>query len=166
MTEGPRPASRAGSASERPHVLVVSSDQGLREFLSEGLMLAGFWTSAVGSAVQVLEVFRLRTFDLVLVDAGLGGIAAVELVRRLRGRSDRVAGNQPRTDVPIVFVAADASEIEPDAASAAGGDDVLFAPLEIETLAPRLLRLVQEWRASHSDRPYADQLAQLRPGER
>ena len=165
MSDG-TPKRGTGSASERPHVLVVSSDQGLSEFLSEGLMMAGFWTSAVGSALQVLEVFRLRTFDLVLVDAALRGIAAVELVRRLRGRSDRVAGNQPRTDVPIVFVAADPSEIEPDLASAAGADDVIFAPLEIETVAPRLLRLVQDWRASHPGRLYADQIAQLRPGER
>ena len=165
MTERPRAEARVRTASERPHVLIVSSDQGLTEFLGEGLMVAGFWTSTVGSAVQVLEVFRLRGFDLVLVDAALGGIGAVELVRRLRGLSDRAAGDQPRADVPIAFIAADPSEIATDVAITAGAEAVLYAPLEVEDLAPRLHRLVLDWRADHPDRPYADQVAQLRPGD-
>lgn len=165
MSSGASPKDRAASASTRPHVLVVSSDLGLSAFLNEGLVIGGYWVSVVGSAVQVLEVFRLRSFDLVVIDAALGGIGAIELVRRLRGRSNRAASDQPRTDVPIAVLAADRSEIDHDAALATGAEAVIYAPIDLNDLVPRLHRMVRVWRDAHPDRPYADQIAQLRPGE-
>ena len=163
MSDARRPRDRSGLATDRPHLLVVTADEGLKDFLSEGLTLAGFWVSTVGSAVQTLEVFRLRSFDLVLVDAALGGIGAVELVLRLRGRSDRASSDQPRTDVPLLFVAADPAELAPDEAVAAGADGILVAPLELDEVATRLDQEVRAWRAAHPDRPYADEAAQARP---
>ncbi len=164
MSERPGHLAARESATRRPHVLIVTADEGLKDFLGEGLMLGGFWTSTIGSALQTLEVFRLRGFDLVLVDAALGGIGAVELVRRLGGRSDRAAGDQPRTDVPILYVAAERSEIDEEAAAESGADGVLFAPIDIEELVPGLHATVEAWRAARPGRPYADEVAQLRPG--
>jgi DNA-binding response OmpR family regulator len=136
---------------------LVSEDAGLRDFLEEGLVLGGFWLSQVGSAIQTLEVFRLRTFDLVLLDAALGGLGALELLRRLRGRSNRSAGELPRTDVPALLIAASTEEIEPDAVIAAGGDGMLIAPLDLGDLVPHLFRVVADWRERHPNRPWADQ---------
>lgn len=153
------------AASERPHILIVSDDPEPREFLTEGLMYGGFWTSAIASAIQTLEVFRLRTFDLVLVDAALAGLGALELVRRLRGRPDGAGADAPRTDVPIYLVAGGPGEVDPDAARAAGADGVISVPLELEELVPRLHAIVAAWRAAHPDRPWADAAAQARPGQ-
>lgn len=143
-----------GSTTQRPHLLVVSDDPELRTFLTEGLLYAGFWTSAVASAIQTLEVFRLRSFDLVLVDAALAGLGAGELVRRLRGRSSRAAG-VPRTDIPILLVT-DEAPLDGGTVAAFGADDVLRAPLALEELAPRLFEIVAAWRNAHPDRPWAD----------
>ena len=162
MSPPPAPGPRA-TARQRPHVLVVTDDPGLKEFLAEGLVVGGFWLSTVGSAIQTLEVFRLRSFDLVLVDAALGGIGAVELVRRLRGRSDRAAGQAPRTDVPILFVAASTAEIDAERVQAVGADGILLAPLELADVIATLFAVIATWRAAHPDRPYADEVAQLRP---
>ena len=148
----------------RPHLLIVSDDPDLAEFLAEGLLLAGFWTSVVASPFQALEVFRLRSFDLVLLDAALGGFGALELLRRLRGRSDRAAGAQPRTDIPLLLVAADPGEVDPEEASRLGADGVLVAPLELEELAPRLSTVVATWRRAHPGRPWADEAALARGG--
>ena len=149
--------------SERPHALIVTEDAELAAFLGEGLVYGGFWTSTVASGIQVLEVFRLRTFDLMLIDAALPGLSALEVVRRLRGRSDRAASDGARTDIPILLVVADPREADPEAATAAGVDAVLTAPLELEELVPALHGVVQAWRAAHPDRPMADALAQERP---
>lgn len=149
-----------GSALDRPHVLVVSDDKELQTFLGEGLLYAGFWTSGVASAIQTLEVFRLRSFDLVLIDAALSGLGATELVRRLRTRSPRAASGQPRTDVPIVLVTDDATAIDAEAVARLGVDDVLAAPLDLETIALRLFGIVAAWRRAHPDRPWADAAAQ------
>lgn len=151
------------STTGRPHVLIVSADPEPREFLVEGLMYGGFWTSAIASAIQTLEVFRLRSFDLVLIDATLSGVGATELVRRLRGRSDRGDVTTPRTDVPILLVSGDVGEVDPRAADAAGADGILSAPIDLEALIPRLHMIVSNWRTDHPDRPWADAAAQLRP---
>lgn len=141
----------ARPASSRPHILIVSDDTDLADFLGDGLLVAGFWTSTVASPFQALEVFRVRGFDLLLVDAGLGGFGAGELVRRLRGRpSGGAAASPARTDIPIVLLAADRAEI---GAGVAGADEMIVAPFDIEQLAPRLFALVGAWREANPDRP-------------
>src|ERR687894_629742 len=122
------------SALQRPHVLMVSDDPELTGFLVEGLVYAGFWTSTIASAVQALEVFRLRSFDVMVLDAALGGIGALELLRRLRGRSDRATTTE-RTDIPIVVVAASSEELEALLAEGASADQVMLAPIELEQIA-------------------------------
>jgi two-component system, OmpR family, copper resistance phosphate regulon response regulator CusR len=145
-------------ALQRPHVLIVSDDPELAAFLSEGLVYAGFWTSAIASAVQALEVFRMRSFDVMVLDAALGGIGALELLQRLRGRSDRATTTE-RTDIPILMLAASSQELDPKMAERAGADGVIMAPIELEQLAVDLGRAVSAWRASHPDREWADEAA-------
>ena len=147
--------------AERPHVLIVTDDPDLGGFLTDGIMLGGAWVSIVASAIQTLELFRLRSFDLVLVDSALGGVSGVELVRRLRGRSSRSTEGSPRTDVPIVMITEHGLEQQ---AWASGVDDVLVPPIDIEWLVPRLLQLVAAWRAHRPGRPTADQAAQRSDG--
>jgi DNA-binding response OmpR family regulator len=144
------------SALQRPHVLIVSDDLGLTDFLAEGLIYAGFWASVIASAMQTLEVFRLRSFDIIVLDAALGGIGATELVRRLRGQSSRAAQAE-RTDVPLLVIAENAAEVDPELLRSVGETNILVAPIELEVLAEKLGAAVQSWRAAHPDRPWADQ---------
>jgi DNA-binding response OmpR family regulator len=149
----------SSSALERPHVLIVTDDPDLSAFLAEGLVYGGFWTSTVASGIQTLEVFRLRTFDLALIDAALGDLSAVEVIRRLRGRSDRGTVESPRTDIPILLIAATADELAAIDVDGAGVDGTLVAPLDLERLVPELHAIVAAWRAEHPDRPLADAAA-------
>ena len=149
----------------RPHVLIVSADPDLAGFLTEGLTVGGLWTSVVASPFQALEVFRLRTFDAVLLDAAIGGFGAMELLRRLRGTSDRATTGQPRTDVPVFVVAGSADEIGPADASEAGADGLFVAPLELEDMALELFAGIHAWREANPDRPWADE-ASLSAGNR
>lgn len=130
------------SATERPHILIVTHDPQLNTFLAEGLLLGGFWTSTVADAIQTLEVFRLRTFDLMLLDASLPGLGALELIRRLRGRSTRTAPSLPRTDAPIVLIAGGLDEIDPAGAALAGATRVIFAPIELDDIVLQLHALL------------------------
>ena len=154
------PARRPDSALGRPHLLVVSDDLGLRQFLAEGLLHAGFWTSAIASAIQTLEVFRLRSFDAVLVDASLAGLGGLELVRRLRGPSSGTPDARPRTDVPLLLIATGPDQIDLATARAAGADALLTPPLALEDVAALVWDTVARWRADHPDRPTADAAAQ------
>ncbi len=144
-------------AHVRPHVLVVSDDPSLSEFLEEGLTIAGFWTSVIASGLQTLEVFRLRRFDLIVIDAHLSGFDSFELVRRLRGVSDRVSSSGPRSDAPITLIAENDAALSQSGATDIGADAVLYAPLELESLAQHLHGLFERWRRNHPDAPLADE---------
>ncbi len=146
----------------RPHVLIVTDDEDLRDFLQEGLLFGGFWISIIASGVQALEVFRLRSFDLVLIDHALSGLNATELVRRLRLPAGADPTGDSRTDVPILMIL-DHPGAEAEHALNAGADAVLTPPIELETLVPYLHQVVDDWRRAHPGRPWADQVAQLRP---
>ncbi len=132
------------SALERPHLAIVTQDLSLSHFLTEGLLYEGFWTSAIGSGLQFLEVLRLRTFAGVVLDAGLGDIAVEEVLRRMRGRSDRVSADSPRTDMPAMVIAGIPGEIEWSNVRDAGGQSLLEPPLEIEDVAAAMRELLAQ----------------------
>ncbi len=151
-------------ASERPHVLIVTSDEDLRVFLAEGLLIGGFWTSTVASGIQAIEVFRLRTFDVVLLDLDVQGFGGAEILRRLRGtagQSGRSAAQPALMDAPIVLVVADPEAIDESRARQLGADGLLVPPIELEDLIPYLFAVVDAWRDAHPGRPYADQANRL-----
>lgn len=148
--------------------MIVSDDGDLRDFLGQGLLLAGFWTSAIASGIQAIEVFRLRRFDLILIDAKIGGLSAGEVVRRLRNQGPGAHDRQPLTRVPIVVVDPPLSDDERERLASAGADVLLEPPLEIEEVAIRLMTLVVDWHEANPDEPWADaSVLQARgPGER
>ncbi|MFN8590746.1 MAG: response regulator [Thermomicrobiales bacterium] len=148
------------SALQRPHVLIVSDDRDLSDFLGEGLVYVGFWTSVIASALQAIEVFRLRSFDAMLIDSAIGGIGAVELVRRLRDGDGR-AGGTPRTDIPILAIGENSANVA--AVVTAGADQGVVAPIELEDLALAISQVVSGWRAAHPDRAWADAAALAQP---
>lgn len=145
---------------QRPHVLIVSDDHGLAEFLSEGLTMAGFWTSVIASALQTLEVFRLRTFDLIVVDAALDGLGAEQLLVRLL---DSGGSSSSLTDRPVVVLAGSADEMSAARASELGATRIYYPPVDLEPLALEFFALVQAWRDTHPDALWADEAAQM-PG--
>lgn len=132
------------SALERPHLAIVTQDLSLSHFLTEGLLYEGFWTSAIGSGLQFLEVLRLRTFDAVILDADLGDITVVELLRRMRGASDRVPAGSPRSEMPAMVIAGIPGEIERADVLGAGGQSLLEPPLEIEEVAAEMRGLLRQ----------------------
>lgn len=151
-----RPREEARRHSERPHVLIVSDDPGLIQFLNEGLPLGGFWTSVISNGIQVMEVFRLRQFDIVVIDAGLQSFGSLELVRRLRGQSTRDARDGKRTDAPIVLISEQPSAMQPAELDELAVARELVAPLEIEDVVVELHRVFAEWRQANPREPLSD----------
>lgn len=123
------------SALERPHIAIVTGDISLSRFLTEGLVYEGFWTSSIGSGLQFLEVLRLRSFEAAILDAGLGDLPVPEVIRRMRGTSDRVSGDTVRNDMPVMVIAGFPGEISLSEILEAGGQGLLEPPLEIQDVA-------------------------------
>lgn len=152
-----RPREDARRQHERPHVLIVTDDQGLADFLGEGLTMGGFWTSIIHHGLQVLEVFRLRRFDLVVIDRDLGTFDPMELIERLRGVSARSVQGEARTTAPIVIMASYDPGISPERQESLGISAILQAPVELEDVVQSLHQVFAGWRAAHPDEPLADE---------
>jgi DNA-binding response OmpR family regulator len=154
LTEKPRLAAR--KHSERPHVLIVSDDPSLAQFLNEGLPLGGFWTTVIASGLQALEVFRLRQFDIIAVDLELRSFNALELIRRLRGLSSRSAADDARTNAPIVLISEHPVTLDEDEVARLEIGRVLHAPLDLEDLVPEVHAMYEEWRERYPLVPLSD----------
>ena len=133
-------------------MLIVSDDRDLSDFLSEGLVYAGLWTSVIADALQTLEVFRLRSFDAVLVDFSSGGpaesIALLDEIRRTPGIGD----------VPVVI----SSRIDKNRLFAweSGVDGFIVRPYHVDELLAELAAVLArspEQRAAHR----AERLAEV-----
>lgn len=151
-----RPRLKERTQYERPHVLIVSDDVSLSTFLEEGLPLGGFWTSVIASGLQALEVFRLRQFDLVVIDWSLQSFGALEFVKRLRGYSSRTTSNEARTSAPIVLISEHPVELQPGDQTRLGISRMLHAPLELDEVVRELHQVFQEWRTDYPDTPLSD----------
>ncbi len=151
-----RPREEQRRRFERPHVLIISDDPSLSSFLGEGLPLGGFWASVIASGLQALEVFRLRQFDLVVIDWSLQSFGALELLRRLRGKSSRDASATPRTTAPVVLIGETPIELKASEQERLGVEAMLHAPLELDDVVRALHAVFDEWRAAHPDVPLAD----------
>ena len=154
MTDRPRIAAR--KHSERPHVLILTDDPSLANFLNEGLPLGGFWTTVIASGLQALEVFRLRQFDIIAVDWGLRSFDALELVRRLRGLSSRSDGGPARTSAPIVVISEQPVDLDASECDRLEINRLFFAPLELDDLVPELHAVFEAWRSRYPSIPLSD----------
>ena len=151
MEHRPDADSERGLGSDRPHLLIVTADRELGSFLAEGLLFGGFWTSVIASAIQTLEVLRLRGFDLVIVDDGIPGLDAFELARRLHDESDSNDGRSLRFDAPLILISDRTPASQERTARDVGYTEVLYPPLDLETLVGRLHDVVSRWRTTHPE---------------
>ncbi len=157
MTDQPiKPRLEAQTRYARPHVLVVTDDAELATFLSEGLPLGGFWVSVIASGLQALEVFRLRQFDLVLLDAEMRNFNAAEFLRRLRGLSTLDSSGTSRTVAPVVVISSGALSDTTYADVRMGIIARLRAPLELDELVRELHAGFERWQEDHPSVPLAD----------
>lgn len=155
----PRPRLEARTSNERPHVLIVTDDPDLAEFLAEGLPLGGFWASVIANGLQALEVFRLRQFDLVVVDGNMQSFDATEFLRRLRGISELDRGATSRTTAPALVIhtdSPDGTELGAGSTPELGIAATLVAPLELDDIVRMLHQVFEDWRRDHPDTPLAD----------
>lgn len=151
-----RPLLTARKHSERPHVLIVCDDPDLAGFLNEGLPLGGFWTTVIASGLQALEVFRLRQFEIVVLDHGLRSFDAIELARRLRGISNRSGAATPRTTAPIVLISDAPVDNDPELLTQLGISLALHAPIDLDDLVPQLHQVFDDWRVQYPTVPFSD----------
>jgi two-component system KDP operon response regulator KdpE len=111
-----------------PLVLVVEDEPPMRRFLRAALGARGFRVLEAATAAEATLLASGHNPDLVLLDLGLPDLDGIELVRSLRGWTDK----------PIVVLSARGREEDKVEALDAGADDYLTKPFGVNELLARL----------------------------
>ncbi len=124
------------------HILLVEDNELNQEIAVAILSDHGFTvdTASDGTeAVQKVQDEPAGTYDLVLMDIQMPRMDGYEATRRIRALNDPA-----RAAVPIVAMTANAFEEDRQAALAAGMNDHLAKPVEIDKLNQVLSRILQK----------------------
>lgn len=109
--------------------LVVDDEVNLGELLRMAMANEGWEARAATNGREALDVIRDFEPDLLVLDVMMPGIDGVELLTRVRA-----AGN----DVPVLFLTAKDAVEDRIAGIAAGGDDYVTKPFNLEEVVLRL----------------------------
>ncbi|MBN9211765.1 MAG: response regulator transcription factor [Microbacterium sp.] len=109
--------------------LVVDDEVNLGELLRMAMTNEGWEARAVTNGRDALDVIREFDPDLLVLDVMMPGIDGVELLTRVRA-----GGN----DVPVLFLTAKDAVEDRIAGIAAGGDDYVTKPFNLEEVVLRL----------------------------
>lgn len=115
-------------------ILVVEDDGGLRELVVKGLRQAGFEASGAATGAELLERVGSWNPDALVVDVGLPDADGRDLCQGLR------AGG---SHLPVLFLTALDSRVDRLSGFAAGGDDYVTKPFDLDELTARLRALLR-----------------------
>ena len=83
--------------TEKPLVLVVDDDEGIRRALESALRLEGLTVRSVPDGARALAAAESDPPAMIVMDVTMPGIDGVEVTRQMRGRGE---------DVPILILSA------------------------------------------------------------
>nr|MBC8207088.1 response regulator [Kiritimatiellota bacterium] len=133
-----RPSAKPAAASaiaRGVRILVVEDHEINREVVRETLLLLGHQCDCISSGSQALDAVVSRRYDLVLMDCQMPGMDGYEATEIIRAWEEE----QPQEQhIPIVALTAQAMQGDRDRCLAAGMDDYLTKPIQIETLEATL----------------------------
>lgn len=117
-------------------ILIAEDEERIVGFLEKGLQASGYTTLAVASGEDAIAVARDDDFDLMILDLGLPGVDGHEVLRRIRGRGERL---------PVIVLTARTGVDDTVATLDGGADDYMSKPFRFEELLARIrLRLRDE----------------------
>ena len=124
-----------------PRVLIVDDERALRQLLEFGLEQAGFAVRSAADGSAAFPLLQAWSPDVIVLDVmlpGLDGFALLPEIRRL-------------TTAPVIMLTARAETSEKVAGFAAGADDYLAKPFDLEELVARLRTLLRRPRIEQRD---------------
>jgi len=120
--------------SDRPKVLLVDDDAGIRRSVADGLELEGFEVVPASGGRAALAAVEAVAPAVILLDLGMPDLDGLEVLRRLRG-----SGN----DIPVCVLSARDEVDDRVLGLQAGADDYIVKPFALEEVVARLHALLR-----------------------
>jgi two-component system response regulator ArlR len=111
------------------HILIVEDEDGIVQFLKQGLEEEGYKVSSANNGKSGLELFQNEKFDLVLLDWMLPKMTGVEICKAIRLQN---------TKVPIIFLTAKDTVQETVEGLKSGANDYIKKPFSFDELVERI----------------------------
>ena len=124
-----RPAAAGSYDQGVPRVLIAEDDEGIRGPLVRALQREGYAVDAVADGDEAARLGVEDHHDLLVLDIGLPGLDGLEVCRRVR---------EARPDVAVLFLTAQAGELDAVTGLDAGGDDYVTKPFRLAELLARV----------------------------
>ena len=118
-------------------VLVVDDERDSREFVAFVAKQAGAKVTAVGSAIEALQLLSTTPFDILLCDIGMPDMDGYMLVRQVRALPPEQGGQ-----IPAIALTAYAGDFNQKQALAAGFQRHLAKPVEPNELVKAIVTLL------------------------
>lgn len=100
-------------------ILIAEDETRLAAFIAKGLTARGYRTTVVSDGCAAAAAARDEAFDLVILDLGLPGLDGIGVLKRLRGRGERL---------PVIVITAS------DRVQVRGANDLLPKPFRFAEL--------------------------------
>ncbi|MEG4535052.1 ATP-binding protein [Microcoleus sp. D2_18a_D3] len=120
-------------------VLVVDDEQDSREFVAFVAQQAGAKVTALGSAIEALQLLSTKPFDILLCDIGMPDMDGYMLVRQVRALPPERGGQ-----IPAIALTAYAGDFNHEQALAAGFQRHLAKPVEPNELVQAIVKLLRK----------------------
>ncbi|MEZ3436218.1 MAG: response regulator transcription factor [Lachnospiraceae bacterium] len=120
-----------------PELLIVEDDGLLSEAVADYFMCKGWDVTCARDGLEALELLKIRSFRLVLLDVmmpGMDGFAACREIRR-------------ESDVPVIFITARVLEADMLNGYSLGADDYVTKPFSLPVLYAKAMALTGRTRS-------------------
>jgi PAS domain S-box-containing protein len=117
--------------------LLVDDDKDSREFIAFLLEQYGAKVTEAQSATEALSILGRTKFDLLISDIGMPDMDGYTLIRQIRKQSPDQGG-----EIPAIALTAYAGDIDRQLALAAGFQQHICKPIEVEALMQAILTIV------------------------
>jgi len=125
------------------HILVVEDERKIRELLTAYFEKEGWQVTGTGDGTEALALFRMRSFDLVVLDLMLEGLQGEEICRAIRQIST----------VPILMLTAKTRESDAIEGLNLGADHYFTKPFRIKEIVAQIQAMIRRMHAVASVPP-------------
>lgn len=122
-------------------VLVVDDEPGVREMLTDALVMQGYTVKAVTDGFEALKELRSAEFDLVVSDINMPKIDGYEMLERMRKVGDAT---------PVILLTARGEKADLARGFRTGADDYVTKPFGLEELSLRIEAVLRRTFGSES----------------
>jgi two-component system OmpR family response regulator len=114
---------------QKPKILVVDDEDGIRDLISDALSIGGFEVETSPDGLQGLKAIRDHRFDLLILDVNMPKMDGFALLEKVRADG---------LTTPVIMLSARGQKVDINQGLRLGADDYVTKPFGLEELSLRI----------------------------